>query len=258
MSWSLASWNVLADAYLRPAWYGGVDPARLDPAWRGPAVVRRAAGLRADVLCLQEVEAARFEALQTALQPLGHEGRLLLKTGRPDGCATFVRAPLRLLASRELRYPDGLAEQGEAGHVALLLVLEHEGRRLGVANTHLRWAAPDLPSSEHIGVRQAGFLREALAQEPGVEAWVVCGDLNAAPGSDVLSVLTGCGLVDPWGQGPAPPTCVANARARRIDYVLHAASLRARPWPVPPLEDATLLPAREEPSDHVPIGVSFE
>lgn len=258
MSWSLASWNVLADAYLRPAWYRGVDPARLDPAWRGPAVVRRAAGLAADVLCLQEVEAARFEALQAALEPLGHAGRLLLKTGRPDGCATFLRRPLRLLDCREVRYPDGLSEQGEAGHVALLLILEHEGRRLGVANTHLRWAAPELAPSEHVGVRQAGFLREALAQERGVEAWAVCGDLNATPGSDVLGVLTGAGLVDPWGVGAAPATCVANARARRIDYVLHTASLSARPWPVPPLADATLLPALDEPSDHVPIGVSFE
>lgn len=258
MSWSLASWNVLADAYLRPAWYRGVDPARLDPAWRGPAVVRRAAGLTADVLCLQEVEATRFQALQAALQPLGHEGRLLLKTGRPDGCATFVRPPLRLLASRELRYPDGLAEQGEAGHVALLVVLEHEGRRLGVANTHLRWAAPELPPGEHIGVRQAGLLCEALAREQEIAAWVVCGDLNAAPGSDVLAVLTGAGLIDPWGQDPAPPTCVANGRARRIDHVLHGAALRARPWPASPLCDATLLPAPGEPSDHVPIGVDFE
>src|SRR5437868_4457942 len=105
MGFTITSYNILADAYLNPEWYARTPSSLLDPARRGPAVVARVAGLGADAICLQEVEEARFEALRRALEPLGFRGRLLLKTGRPDGCATFVRAPaLSLRAERHIRF----------------------------------------------------------------------------------------------------------------------------------------------------------
>jgi len=71
MSFRVATYNVLATAYLGKGDYSAVPAELLDPAWRVPALVRHVAGLKADVLCLQEVEAEVFEALTAELEPLG-------------------------------------------------------------------------------------------------------------------------------------------------------------------------------------------
>jgi CCR4-NOT transcription complex subunit 6 len=56
MSFSVASYNVLAGAYIHPGWYPGTPASVLALAWRKSAVVQRVADLGADVICLQEVE----------------------------------------------------------------------------------------------------------------------------------------------------------------------------------------------------------
>jgi mRNA deadenylase 3'-5' endonuclease subunit Ccr4 len=92
MSFSVASYNVLADAYIYPEWYPATPPSVLDPSWRQSALVRHLAELSADVLCLQEVEAERFAVFDAHLRPLGYSGHYARKGGsKPDGCATFVR-----------------------------------------------------------------------------------------------------------------------------------------------------------------------
>jgi hypothetical protein len=45
VSLSLASWNVLADAYVKPEYYWRVDPAHLEPARRRAVLVERIAAL---------------------------------------------------------------------------------------------------------------------------------------------------------------------------------------------------------------------
>ncbi len=92
MSFSVASYNVLADAYINPRWYPDTPASILDPAWRELALVQRVVNLAADVICLQEVEPQRFAAMQDRLRQLGYEGRYAGKSGgKPDGCATFIR-----------------------------------------------------------------------------------------------------------------------------------------------------------------------
>src|SRR2546425_7959942 len=106
MAFTLATWNILATAYIRKRWYPKTPPHVLEAAWRVPALVRHAAELGVDVLCLQEVEIDSFAALQAGLCPLGYTGTQALKGGnRPDGCATFVRTNcLALLTARRLAY----------------------------------------------------------------------------------------------------------------------------------------------------------
>lgn len=56
MPFTVATYNVLASAYIKPEWYAGVPAHLLDPAWRVPAVARSVAALDADLVCLQEVD----------------------------------------------------------------------------------------------------------------------------------------------------------------------------------------------------------
>ncbi len=60
MPFKVASYNILADSYINPAWYPGTDAELLDPAHRHPALVERIARMAADVICLQEVESDVF------------------------------------------------------------------------------------------------------------------------------------------------------------------------------------------------------
>jgi len=180
MPFRVASYNILADADTFPERYPGVPPAILDPENRGPALIRHILGLGADVICLQEAEADVFRTLEEALGPRGYQGQYAGKTARPDGCATFVRtAVLPIRSVRPLHYSDGQGDRPDSGHLALLLLVEWQGRNLVIANTHLKWDKPGTPPQQCWGYRQ---IRELLGRRmelmPDAAAWIVGGDFN--------------------------------------------------------------------------------
>ena len=227
----VASYNLLADAYVRAAYYPRVPPALLAPGARTAAIASRLSSLSADVACLQEVEAHVAVAVGA--------GHLALKPGKPEGPAVLTRLP----ALRSLALPS-----------ASLVELAAEGLRTGFASCHLAWAPPGTPAAAHPGVAQA---RAVLASLWDCDAWVVCGDLNATAGSDVVKTFTSAGFLD---VGPRGATCVANGAARRIDFILVRAphlEVRAEPAPLPGIEDSTSLPSADEPSDHLPIAAAL-
>src|SRR3954470_3765630 len=108
MSFMAATYNVLATFYLGRGDYSAVPADLLDPERHVPALVRHVAGLDADLLCLQEVEADVFEALQAGLGPAGYAGLCEFKgRGKPDGCATFFRTGVfALRRAVRLEYRD--------------------------------------------------------------------------------------------------------------------------------------------------------
>jgi mRNA deadenylase 3'-5' endonuclease subunit Ccr4 len=254
MPFKVATYNVLATAYVRPDRYAGVPPELLRPDRRAPALVRHVEALDADLVCLQEVEGEVFSALSGRLGPLGYEGSFERKGGgRPDGCATFFRDGV--FAPRDVRrldYRDG------SRHVALLLWLEHRGHLLGVANTHVRWDQPGTPRTRQVGYGQVVELLEEVGRaRPACRGWLVCGDFNATPDSEAVAAMEGGGFGHAHADLPRARSCVANGRARLIDYLFHSGELRARPLEPPVLDDATRLPSGEEPSDHVALVAEF-
>lgn len=232
MALKIATWNVLATAYIRPQYYSGVEPLRLDPAWRVPAVARRAGELQADVLCLQEVERAMFDAVANELAPLGYAGFLQMKPmGRPDGCATFLR---------------GVAVESEQklvlahGHIAQMVELA--GGPV-IVNTHLKWNPP----GEQFGEEQARQILESL---PEARFVVLCGDLNAEPGSGPLRVFEDAGFAYPHRDSP---TCNSNRRAKQIDFILTRGAGVVTPLAAAAISNDTPLPSEDQPSDHLPL-----
>jgi endonuclease/exonuclease/phosphatase family metal-dependent hydrolase len=231
----VASYNVLADAYLPPDRYARCDPEHLAPSRRHPRLAARVAGLAADIVCAQEVEADVLARFAAALPD--HAQRYAPKPGRTDGVAVFARLPI--VAERAIRFPD------DTGRVALLVVVEYEGRHLGVACTHLKLDAA-------IGLTQAQALIDELARVP-CDGWVVCGDLNAEPGAAIVERLLASGLADAHAGSPAFTSNFAGGPSR-IDYVLHGPALTAHPIIVaPPITPSTVLPSGDEPSDHLPV-----
>src|SRR5688572_24552817 len=90
MSFVVCSYNTLANAYIEPRFFPHVAVEHLRPEWRMGALADAIERLRAQILCLQEVEKESFDMLELRLAKRGYAGEYLKKAGeRLDGCATF-------------------------------------------------------------------------------------------------------------------------------------------------------------------------
>lgn len=248
----LASWNILANCYVREEWYRRCDPEALKWSQRRELLLRKLTELDADILCLQEVELEAFDFLEERLRKLGYRGLHGKKgQGKPDGCATFFKENGPALKSSQVFHYDDREKGGRSsGHLALISSFDVGAGTLRVANTHLKW--DDRPREQHIGYRQAAELRRAQVEPDTGAAWVICGDLNAQPGSFVVEELLLAGLGDAYG-GKEQPTCNPNGKAKRIDYILHSARIGSMTSELTPIDDDTPLPSEVEPSDHLAI-----
>jgi mRNA deadenylase 3'-5' endonuclease subunit Ccr4 len=262
MTLAAASYNVLADAYVRPERYPGVPLAALDFMAREPALLRRIAGLGADVVCLQEVEHSLFASLDGHLRSRGYVGHYARKgNDKPDGCATFVRDSFAIDEVKTLNYADASTRPARppSGHVALLVRVRWEGLTLGIANTHLKWDPPDTAERCRLGLRQATqLLQERGELLPKTDAWIICGDFNVTSDNSIVAALGKAGLVDTYAGKDTAHTCLVDRVAKRIDYLFHTPNLQARAGDLPPLDCNRLLPSADEPSDHVPVVAWFE
>jgi mRNA deadenylase 3'-5' endonuclease subunit Ccr4 len=252
IDFSVATWNILATSYIRATQFPGTPRGALDPAWRLPAVVRHAAALDVDVLCLQEVERAAFDALVERLGQQGYRGTLAAKTnGRPDGCATFLRPPCRPIADERLVYADGLHGGRDSGHIAQVVVADVDGVRLCVINTHVKWDPPGTRPDHQIGLRQ---IRAALARADELRATaavqVICGDFNAPPESELVALLAHAGFDRTHHTGFS---CNSNREPKLIDFVFVRGPVTIEPTELPPIDPTTILPSFEQPSDHRPV-----
>jgi len=257
---TIATYNILADAYVKRDRYPFVPEEFLEPASRRSALLSHLVKLDCDLLCLQEVERTAFAAIEAHLVPLGYRGFYFQKGGhRPDGCATFYRkAMFDLKVVAGLEYADARQGSGPSGHIAQLLSLDSEAGRVGIANTHLKWDPPGRPRGEQYGYRQATqLLQKRDKQVPGCAAWIICGDFNTSPDSEVIAMIeragfkfTHDGLTDAYSAN-------ANGRVRLIDYLFYSEALRAEPLPLPSIDKQTALPGPNQPSDHLALAARF-
>jgi len=262
MSFSVASYNILANSYVKPERYPDSPADALDPAYRLATLLRRLLDLEADVICLQEVEPLVFDYLDLRLKTHNFEGHYARKgNGKPDGCATFFnKNTFTLWAHRVFHYTDGRGEEPPSGHVALLLVLmDRQDRLVGIANTHLKWDPPGTPLEEQWGYRQARqLLEEREATDPNCRAWVLCGDLNVTPDSETIRMVRRVGLDYAHRGREHLITCKTKVHAQMVDYLLHTPTLAARPVDPPPVDDQMPLPSDREPSDHRAVTAWFD
>jgi len=259
-SFRIASYNVLADSYVKPQWYPNVDPEVLRWDRRKFALVERVLRLDADIVCLQEVESDAYALIEQSLRAQGYDGVYAKKRyEKPDGCAMFFRpVGVRFVGSETIYYRDSLRGVPDSGHLSLIITFESEWGVVRVATTHLRWGQEDKPPEEHIGYLQIKeLINDHFRPDRIASAWVVCGDLNVRPDNPVVKELIGSGFLDAYA-GREQATCNPNGRAKRIDYIFHTSGLRAEPFKIMEIGDLTPLPNLDEPSDHLAIMATFE
>ena len=86
--WCLMSWNVLADAYIRPEYHRAVEPELLESGARTAAIAELVTDSEADIACLQEVEPSLLHVLA------GWEVHRVPKRGKPDSIHMNSASPL--------------------------------------------------------------------------------------------------------------------------------------------------------------------
>jgi len=241
----VASWNVLADAYIQADWFPRSSSQMLAPGARIDAVLELAMTLDADVLAFQEADPALAHAAQERLT--GYDVRWCPKgRGRADGCLSAVRGPWTITADTRHLYQDGFGGPN-SGHVAHILELRNDaGDTLSVANTHLRFAAPGTPADTHVGVRQARQLVNILT---GKNPAVIAADTNDSPDGPVRAALRAGGFHEATGLAPA--SIVAGTQIQALDIVT-ARGARCTALPSKILVQPP-LPGPACPSDHVPV-----
>jgi mRNA deadenylase 3'-5' endonuclease subunit Ccr4 len=257
---TLLSCNVLADSYIRREWYPHTPDAWLTPQVRHPALAAQLAASGANVLCLQEVEGDVFALLQRELATAGYTGALALKGGnKPDGCATFWRGGLAPESQQRLEYHDAAPGRDASGHIAQITVLRDGARRLGIANTHLKWDEPKAAPDAQYGLAQIRELvTHVAAHAPPCDAWIFCGDFNVTPEAPVIELLVKAGYLHAHGDHPAAYTAAPNRSPRVIDYLFHSAALASSPLLPAAITGATPLPGPDHPSDHLALAARFD
>lgn len=232
----------------------------LNPAWRVPALAQHISTLGADILCLQEVEPETFVALRTFLGARGYAAEYARKYAqRPDGVAIFYRREMfEWLGARVIAYADGGGVAPDTGHVAMFALLRSAGGILGVINSHLTWDPPNTPRAAQIGLRQVQqLLSEYENCNSDARGWIIGGDFNAAPASEIVLLVEEAGLNCAHRDLTDALTCNMGARARMIDYLFYSPALHADPVAPARIDDQTILPSAEQPSDHVAIISNF-
>jgi endonuclease/exonuclease/phosphatase family metal-dependent hydrolase len=224
----IATWNV----------WGRYGPWRE----RQPAIVDNLRRIDADVVCLQEAwqddERSQPADLAAALGFDHVYAPAFEIHGGWSGNAVLSRWPIARHSVVDLPMEGGGARDTDAGEKRVALFAEVSGPRglVQVFCTHLSWRA------DWGGVRQAQVAevcRFVSSTRPRPFPAVLCGDLNAEPGSDEIRMLTGLAAVpvrgvlfrDAWtvgGDGSAGATITARNPyiaasldpEMRIDYVL--------------------------------------
>ncbi|KAG6542221.1 hypothetical protein Mapa_016349 [Marchantia paleacea] len=224
-TFTVLSYNVLADLYAKSDMYSYCPPWALSWAYRRQNLLREVIGYRADILCLQEVQSDHFEEFfAPELEKHGYAAVYKKKTAEVytgtayaiDGCATFFRRDrFSLVKKYEVEFNKAAQSLTEAlvpttkkaalsrllkDNVALIVVLEarenvHGGdspsstkrQLLCVANTHIH-ANPELKDVKLWQVHTLLKGLEKIAASADIPM-LVAGDFNSVPGSAPHALL---------------------------------------------------------------------
>ena len=254
-TFTTVTYNVLAQSFVHVDRYPYCSAEALDPTPRHNLLLDRIEQFGADLLCLQELEPAIYDAVCARLEAT-HDAAYAPRSGRPDGLAVFARRSL--FGQLEHDVLPFEANRPRSENLALIARLTLDDRPLHVACTHLAWHPESTPRADHIGYHQMLELiahRDAVAPDA---TWLFAGDFNAISQSIVLTAALERGMDESCRSQRPWDTSIINGRRRKLDYLLFTTG-RLDPHPAtrPELSRDTVLPSLTEPSDHLPLRVDF-
>jgi len=232
LGFTLLTYNVLAEIYATSDAYAYCSPWALPWNYRRRNILRELVNYRADVMCLQEVQADHFENfLEPELAKYNYAGIHKCKTrefmgryGKMDGCAILYRrdkfsivpggvhdiefnAIARSRHGGDKRLLNRLLKDNVAQVVLLEMIAPHPStrRQLLVANTHIN-ASPEfddvkLWQTQHLLLEVERVMTQHSGSVNQIPL-VMAGDFNSLPGSDPHTLLASGGLqpeTDPHG-----------------------------------------------------------
>jgi CCR4-NOT transcription complex subunit 6 len=227
LGFTLLTYNVLAEIYATSDAYPYCPAWALPWNYRRRNILRELINLRADVMCLQEVQADHFENfLEPELGKYHYAGLHKCKTrefmgqyGKMDGCAIFYRRDKFSLAPGGVHDVEfnaiARARHGNdkrllnrllRDNVAQVVVLEMNTagqphptsrRQLCVANTHIN-ASPEfadvkLWQTQHLLMEVERMLTQHSGSITTIPM-VLAGDFNSLPGSEPHTLLANGGV----------------------------------------------------------------
>lgn len=226
----LATFNVLADAYISYGDYSHATPELMQPGARIEHLSHQINHLGVDVIGLQEADRSLVEVFeddknwQSFWTPKGRN--------KPDGCLTLVKSNLGISDHESHLYNDG------SGHVFQLVRVGG----IAIANTHIKWAPED--DRNHIGVGQT---KELLAALDDQQAAVILADCNGRPGGRVQTMVEEAGFTSLSGERQ---TAIVNGELVAIDLL---AIKGLKGMLVPTNYDLHAIPNEICASDHAPV-----
>eukprot|EP00741_Cyanophora_paradoxa_P007707 tig00001187_g7456.t1 len=270
--------NVLANCWVTPEWYEGVDAALLDPARRRHIVMDRIAAYDADIVCLQEVERGELQYLlerfRTEERPLYFATSLAYNSptaaGVDNGCVVLLRS--RFFEPDFDVENQVWNEEGSAGNI-VLCTRKVAGRlafvRVCLVNCHLAVGKHGLKQAQRIVHRVRHFLR---AKPADIVLWV--GDFNADLASETMREVLEDGFRDaaagpdpaaPEAREPtyAPANPSAGGGPSRVDFILFKGDVAGVSFHVPQYsggggqQGRAEWSLREFGSDHSPLACRF-
>lgn len=180
---SVTSYNILCQQYITDNMYlyRKCKFDNLECHYRESVMLKEFFHLDSDVICLQEVDAQRYDEFWQHAMREHYKGTYLQKTqGKPDGCAIFFRERVfQLIAEKDVFFESVVLEGDFARpNIAQIICLQAKnGQRVIVANTHLifntRKQMLRLAHAHHLAKECS-----ALMSQYDAHAMVVCGDMN--------------------------------------------------------------------------------
>lgn len=244
---TIATYNVLAQSYIKPDRYPYSDPADLKAVNRLPRVERTIRELGADILCVQEVEPSFYRTLQDHLSST-HDSIFAAHPKRPDGAAIFYAKTMTAHQSGTF-FAEGI-------NVPFVELQTPDGPMM-VTSLHLKWQRNDTPTSEHLGRRQLLHVISTLKKKTEHPIFLA-GDFNAISQSCVIQAAQregfhiNCRAQRPWD------TTNINHKRRKLDYILsNTHKWTPKPCRLPRLEKTTPMPSPTHGSDHLALSISM-
>ncbi|KAK9232710.1 hypothetical protein WN943_022958 [Citrus x changshan-huyou] len=268
---SLVSYNILAQVYVRSVLYPHSPSACLKWKNRSDAVLTVLKSFGADFLCLQELDNEDF--YKGNMETEGYSRLYIQGSGQKrDGCGIFLQ---NQLFERSYNILDTIKVEGswskkdsrdhgdlndpyvrlKRDRVGIMAAFRLKGpfdHVVIVATTHLYWdpelADVKLAQAKYLSSRLAEFRTQVSDRYDCVPSVIVAGDFNSVPGDKVYQYLTNC-----------TPDFTDT-----LDYIFFSPSDCIKPVSILELPDADspsvvgCLPNYYHSSDHLPIGAEFE
>jgi endonuclease/exonuclease/phosphatase family metal-dependent hydrolase len=93
---------------------------------------------------------------------------------------------------------------------------------------------------------------------PPCDGWLICGDFNSRPESDVVATLCKAGHEFAHAGHPDVRSAAVSGRASLLDYLFHTRGLPARSIDPPSVTGVKAPPSADQPSDHLALVADFE